>query len=514
MSDLITVDAAPTKAVAADQVPAPSDLVDDEAEPGDEPGGAAPAAAGWRRPSIEGVLLLILVLVGVRIGLSPLQDNSFLTHLATGRIILDTGSIPSTDPYSFTAHGHAWTVQSWGASVIYAGAERTVGLVGIRIINAAAAVALVLVLWRLTKPARTLVPRMLVAGIIVCMGTGLWVERPLLFGALGLALVMLAAEDGLDPRWLVPIMWLWVNIHGSFPFGPGVLVLLVVGRWIDDRARPTVELRALAWATVGTALGAIGPLGPKLLVFPLQLLSKRDAFEGVAEWEPPSWHRGVELFFAAQLILLVVAIVVRHRRWRAILPTVVFGLAAVSSTRNILQASIVFTPLLAAGLAGLGSLDGTRRPRLLRPVFLATALLVVLATVIGLAGPDTAMAPYPEDAARYMRQHGELDLGDRVVTHDYVGNWLEYQYGPERVRTYFDDRVDMYPIEVIQQYTTLNKKRGGDTREYAEILRDIDATAVLWTRNSDLGRYVSRSDRWQVVFRDEKWVVAVPAESE
>ncbi|MEZ5179004.1 MAG: hypothetical protein R2746_12245 [Acidimicrobiales bacterium] len=250
MSDLITVDDAPAKAVTADQVPAAAATVDHEARAeADEPPPSAPEEAlGWRdrlrRPSIEGVLVLILVLVGVRIGLAPLQDNSFLTHLATGRIIFDTGSIPSADPYSFTAHGHEWTVQSWGASVIYAGAERTVGLVGIRIVNAVAAVALVLVLWRLTRPARTLVPRVLVAGIIVCMGTGLWVERPLLFGALGLALVMLAAEDGLDPRWLVPTMWLWVNIHGSFPFGPGVLVLLAAGRWIDDRTPPMVELRA------------------------------------------------------------------------------------------------------------------------------------------------------------------------------------------------------------------------------------------------------------------------------
>jgi hypothetical protein len=516
MSDLITVDDAPTKAVTADQATdgaAPGGHAVDDADGASSESGP-PAVGGWRRPSIEGVLLLILVIVGVRIGLSPLQDNSFLTHLSTGRIILDTGSIPSADPYSFTAFGRAWTVQSWGASVIYAGAEQTVGLIGIRIINAVVAVSLVLVLWRLTKPAQTLVPRLLTSGIIVCMGTSLWVERPLLFGALGLALVLLAAEDGLDPRWLVPIMWLWVNIHGSFPFGPGVLVLLVVGRWIDDRARPAVELRALGWATLGTVLGAIGPIGPKLLVFPLQLLSKRDAFDGVAEWGPPTWQRGVELFFAAQLIVLVLAIVLRHRKWRAILPTVVFGLAAVSSTRNILQASIVFTPLLAAALAGLGSIDGTRRPRLARPVFLATGLLLVLVTVFGLAGPNTALAPYPEDAARWMRQNGELDLDDRVVTHDFAGNWLEYRYGPDQVRTYIDDRVDMYPIEVIEQYKVLNKKDGSTAKEYEQILDDVGATAVLWTLDSDLGRHLSRSDQWRVVFTDEKWLVALPAGSE
>jgi hypothetical protein len=135
-------------------------------------------------------------------------------------------------------------------------------------------------------------------------------------------------------------------------------------------------------------------------------------------------------------------------------------------------------------------------------------------TVFGLAGPNTALAPYPEDAARWMRQNGELDLDDRVVTHDFAGNWLEYRYGPDQVRTYIDDRVDMYPIEVIEQYKVLNKKDGSTAKEYEQILDDVGATAVLWTLDSDLGRHLSRSDQWRVVFTDEKWLVALPTASE
>ncbi|CAN5772733.1 hypothetical protein BH10ACT1_BH10ACT1_30780 [soil metagenome] len=483
----------------------------------DEPGGAEPVppsdredgprpARDWRHPSIESAILWLLVAVALRIGLSPLSDNSFLTHLATGRLILDGRSIPTTDPYSFTAHGHHWTVQSWGASVIYAVNERTLGLLGIRLVDAVCTVTLVLILWRLSKVGTSLVARLLVSGLVVAMGTGLWVERPLLFGAVFLAIVLLVADGGLDPRWLVPVMWVWVNTHGSFPFGPGLLVLLVVGRWLDDRTKPVLELRALGWAVAGTLIGAVGPLGPKLLLFPLELLSNREAFEGIAEWEPPHWQRGVERFFAVQLAITLVAVLVRDRRWRQILPVVVFGAAAISGTRNILQASIVLTPILATALRGMGTIDGTLRPRLARPVVIAMAVLAILVGVIGIAGPNTALAPYPEKASQWMRHRGLLGVDDRVVTQDFVGNFLEFRYGPDQVRTYIDDRVDMYPLPVIRAYTKLLDP-GSD---YQAILTDARATSVLWESNTPAGRWLRKSSRWDVVYRDDKWLVAVP----
>src|SRR5690606_40871579 len=74
-------------------------------------------ARGWP-PSLAGVLGLAVAVWGLLIGIAPLVDNSFLTHLATGRLILDQG-IPTSDPYSFTAQGHPWVVQSWLASLLY-----------------------------------------------------------------------------------------------------------------------------------------------------------------------------------------------------------------------------------------------------------------------------------------------------------------------------------------------------------------------------------------------------------
>jgi hypothetical protein len=474
-------------------------------EGGDEQEPPAPARTAWA-PTINNVALLGLVIVALRVGFEPLIDNSFFTHLSTGRIILDGGGIPRHDPYSWTAPGRAWTVQSWGASVIYAGLERGVGLVGIRILSATCMVILVLLLWRLTAPADRLVGRLVAATLAVALGTALWLERPLLLGAVFLTLLMVIVEERRDPRWLVPIMWCWVNVHGSFPFAIGLVGLLAAGQFLDTRERPDVELRALGWTVVGTLLGAVGPLGTRLLVFPFDLLSRREAFGAIAEWKPPAWERPVEKLFAVQLVLVVVLTLLRNRRWRAILPLVVFAGLALTSARNIVQASIVFTLLLAAALRDLGHLRGDRPLPILRAAFASLAVVAVVVTVSGLQQPDVDRSPYPLAASRWMRSEGLLDTRDRVVTRDFVGNYLEFEYGPDEVRTFIDDRVDMYPVGLIRDYVVLIRP-GGD---YQAVLDRWRASAVLWDRDSALGKWLASSDRWKVVHQDATWLVAVP----
>ncbi len=471
-----------------------------------------PSGYDWRHPSLNAVVALCFVVVGLRIGLAPLHDNSFMTHLATGRLILDHGSIPRTDPYSFTAFGRAWTVQSWGASVIYGSLERIGGLAAIRAFVGVCCALLALLAWRLTRPAGGLVPRLLLGVLLLGIGANLWAERPLLLGLLCLGAVLLAAEGDLDPRWLVPVMWFWVNVHGSFPLGLVALGVFAVGRFLD-RERPTVELRALGWAVGGTLLGALNPLGVRLLVFPLELLQHREAFSQITEWQPPTWGTPAEWFFAVQLALAVVICLWRGRRWRVALPVLVFGVASLVSVRNVAQASFVMLPGMAYCLAGLGTIDGRRRPAILRPVAIVVVAFAVLMSGLSLlTQPDTDLSGYPEEAVTWMHGHDLLGLQDRVVSRDYVGNYLEARYGPDKVRVYLDDRVDMYPLSVIEDYTVLIDPHGG----YQAVLDRARASAVLWDRSSSFGRWLERQGRgahptWRIVHRHGDWLVAVPA---
>ena len=64
----------------------------------------------------------------------------------------------------------------------------------------------------------------------------------------------------------MPIVWVWVNSHGSFPLGMLWLVLVTAGAWIDRRR---ISLLYMVAFGLGLVAAAINPLGPKLLVFPV-----------------------------------------------------------------------------------------------------------------------------------------------------------------------------------------------------------------------------------------------------
>jgi hypothetical protein len=489
-------------------VEATDDDLDQRAADAEAPeASGAPDRAG-SGVSIDQVVGLLLVIVALRVGLDALHDNSFFTHLATGRLILDEGSVPSADPYSFTAFGEPWTVQSWGASVIYAAIERTVGLVGIRLLVGLCAALVAYGIWRLTEPAGRLVGRLAIAVPAIGIGSQLWVERPLIFSLVFTVGVLFALEGRLDPRWMLPLFWLWVNIHGSFPLGLLAIGAYGLGRLLD-RERPVLEAKVLGWALGGTVFGALlSPVGVDLLTFPLNLLERREAFSQIVEWQSPTWQDPDELFFAVQLAVAVGLVLLRDRRWRNIVPIAIFAGLSLQSTRNIVHASLVIVPAMAAAAHGLGSIDGARTLPILRPVRAVLVVMALLVVGVSLSRPDTNLVDYPVREAEWMRDEGLLDLDARVVSRDFVGNYFEARYGPDDVRVYLDDRVDMYPVEIIADYTTLIDPDG----DYAAVLERAEATAVLWDTESDFGDWLADPDSgWEIVHETERWMVAVPA---
>lgn len=468
--------------------------------------GLAPGFARRGGVGLGTVLGGLAGLWGLLIGMRPLYDNSFLTHFATGRVMLERGGVPRTDPYSFTAGGDPWVVQSWLASLVYAGAEDLGGLGAVRLVNGVLCALLAVAVWTLTARSQSIVIRVAITIAVLIGAAEMWSGRPLLFGLLGLAAVLLVADDHLDPRWLVPVGWVWVNTHGSFPFAVVLLALVAVGARLD-RGSWGPEVRALGWASVGLLLGAVNPLGPRLLFFPLTVGARSEAFESVVEWQAPSYRSWSQLLVVGLLLVAVLGLV-RAPRWRDALPLVIFGGLALTSARNQGPLLLVLVPVLAGAVVHLGPEVAAVRRAILRPALVAVGVLALVFPLGALSQSHTGLGAYPEDEVAWMEDEGLWGEGSRVVAQDFVGNYREARRGTD-ARVFIDDRVDMYPLELIEDYREL--ARAGP--DWDRVLDRHGATAVLWAADTPLAGALTRSDRWEVVRQDSRWVVALPMAS-
>jgi hypothetical protein len=464
------------------------------------PAGSTPTRPRHWPPTIGLVAGAAFALWGLSIGIDRLSDNSLFTHLATGRLILDQG-IPRHDPYSFTAAGTSWVVQSWLASWIYGLVESGFGIDGLRLLMALLTAALGAMTWRLTRPAKTLLGRILIAGFVLGVGSSVWAPRPLLMGLLLLTVTLLAVEGGLDPRWLVPVFWLWVNVHGSFPLG-----LVMIGAfWLGTRADGrdgTREWRCGLWAVLGTALGAVNPLGPVLLIFPVHLLGRMEVLRQVIEWQSPSFALSWARLFLVQVVVAII-VLVRRPRYRAAVPLVLFTAAALLGSRNVAVASLVLIPGMARGLSGLGSIRGDKRSPAIALGLVALVLAGALMVRTALQQPAWQLDTFPVDAVAWMDQHGLHRPGLHIASADVVGNYLELVYGPD-AGAFMDDRVDMYPKDVVDDFLVLLH----GSPAWREVLGRRDVDLVLWGREQPMTGLMTESADWRILYQDASWSVA------
>ncbi|MCC6225691.1 MAG: hypothetical protein IT195_04725 [Microthrixaceae bacterium] len=453
--------------------------------------------------------------IGVVGGAHLLSDNSFLTHLATGRLILD-GQVPHGDPYTFTAAGRPWVVQSWLFSLVDAGVEKLVGAWFLRLVLGVVMGLLLAAVWRLSRPARSVVGRVAVTAMAATVGLGYWNERPQTVAFLLLAVGLIVVVEQRNSWWLFPLFALWVNLHGSWPVGLVVVALVLVRRVIAERRVSVSETTAGALSLSGCVVGAaLSPYGIDLLTFPLRLLGRSDVLRYIVEWQRPELLDPITLVLVAQ-VGLAAWVFRRDRSWGWVpLVVVMVGLVA-TGRRNLPLASLALVPVVAPAFSRLGSLRvGAALPPRMRAV---AGMAIVLAAGVGVAAMpnDYDLGPYPTTAVDWMESHELVARDDVRVAHpDYVGNYLEWRYGAE-AHAYLDDRAEVLDVELMSSYVEVLLSGKGDWREVLDRDR-IDV--VVWPAGKKLGRALSSAGDWRVAHRSTDgsgvaWVVACRAGSE
>jgi hypothetical protein len=392
----------------------------------------------------------------------PVGDSDVFWHLAIGHDTLARG-LSSTDAYSWTVRGQPISVDQWLGQVLWALADEAGGWRGIVALRAFAIALLVAVIVYAAlreRPTRPL-GALLAALPAIALSRFVWTERPELFGFICFAILIVllrAGRSGSDRALagIIPLTFIWANLHGSFALGVGLVVLVAIEGAIAQPSRRWTYVACAAGSVINSVLtpagiGAWTAPGFHLLHPPRE----------IQEWSVPDVTTLPGAIFAvAVFATFVTAFFSRARAPRegvVLLPVLFLSLIA---TRQMPLFAIATAPYLAAhggdALAELAAIARLRTPRMAAvtrpPGRTADAVALAIATVaLAVAAATGIDAPslggFPAAALPALRAGPGL-----LNQYDWGGYLIA---NAPQTPVFVDGRLTPYLNGVLADYTTI-----------------------------------------------------------
>ncbi len=262
-------------------------------------------------------------------------DADLWGHLQFGLESLAARKLATTDPYSYTASGAAWTNHEWLSELALAGGYRLAGVPGLVLLRAIllaltfTALA-ILVRRRNLAPAPTLA----LALFMITFLPEFYRLRPQMFTYTAFAwLIVICDQHAAGRRWgLVALPWLmvvWCNCHAGFVAGLGVFGIYAClfawqARNLPNRRQEWCFLAAAMLACILATL--CNPYGFRYWRYVLFAITMpRPA---ITEWGPVWNHHPVVLACYLTAVLIPAIAWAGSRRQGALAETAAFALVA------------------------------------------------------------------------------------------------------------------------------------------------------------------------------------------
>ena len=404
-------------------------------------------------------LALFAVATTVKLGIRPVSDPDAWWHLKAGAYLLSHWRFIGPDPW-VPFSSRPFVLTEWLPEVVAQKGYALFGLPAVAWLRCAAMLALLSALvWAARQTADT-VPAIMAALAGLIGAGGSLSERPQLVSFVLLAVTVGAwwktAED-LRPRWwLAPMTFLWACSHGMW--GVGVLIGLVVlaGLALDRRLDRRTAVRLLAVPALSVVAAALTPVGPRLLLTPIEVSSNAALF--VEEWQPTDAR---DIFAAVTLVMIALALLpwirgTSARPWWQIALAGTAVVCTLAMFRTIPLGSIIATPLLASALQeqrGHAATPPSRRGTLAW-VGLVAAAAIVAAPIAG------AVAQKPSGWPEGLRPQLAAIPAKTVVLNDFAaGGWL--LWAEPQLIPVIDLRSEIYSMDYIRDYQRTEQVRAG-----------------------------------------------------
>jgi hypothetical protein len=464
------------------------------------------------------LLIFFLVFMSILVGQafshsSLLNDPDTYWHVATGRVIWETGSLPQRDQFSWTFEGQRWIAKEWLSQLMLFGAYHLGSWRGVVLITAGAiAFAYALLFAVLSRQMRITVA----AGIVMValiLASRHFLARPHVFSfplvVLWVTGLVRAVEERGTPNWLLlPVMILWANVHAGFTLGLAIAGGLAAEAVFSSERKERLGV-AIRWAIfLGAALaaGCLTPYGYEPLLTTYKLYQGQPV-EQIIEWSPLNANREptVELLLLC-LLFLSLYFGVKIRFWRLILMIGIIHLMFLH-VRIVALFGLITPILIASSLVNqfrFLRLDTQIMddPALFRLVqrfsgFLASlvvcSFILIAAAAYGSREDISPKKEYtPTGAVDYIQQK---NLAGNIYNTYEFGGYLIFR----GVKTFIDGRIDQLFLGGFMERIAHAQLDGS----FPEMLKQYDISLALVAPNSPEVWQLEKLPGWTKAYSDD-----------
>ena len=458
-------------------------------------------------------------------------DGDLPRHILNGNLILQTWHVPTTDIYSFRTVGFPSIPHEWLSQVIFAISYDLLGLNGIVLLTA----LIIMLVWVIVfREIFTRSNNLLISLVFILLAAGASqihvLPRPHIFTYLLTAIWIYFLERSENKKlfttWILPLlMLLWVNMHGMFVIGIGILGIYIAGDFLNQPSRAwfssTKAKTLLIVGGLSIVATFLSPSGFHIWSAIASLGSNSYITSRIPEYQSANFHlpETWPYIFILLLAFLVLARGTTKLSWTHTLLLMAFTALSLYTSRMIPLFAIVATPIVAGGASqwlqseypqsrffnierNLSRMNSTSNGVIwIFVVVISVAILFIAGKTIDPNHQGNVFSNrfFPVEAVTWLQRHpqqghmfNEFDWGGYLL----LKLWPDYQI-------FMDGHTHIYGEELTKEYERVTNLASG----WENILDKYDVTWAIVRANAPLVTALEESNNWTVAYKDETAVI-------